>query len=130
MSGYYVGDKVEIIANEGQVGTIVDRVADFIYLVSLTERACSWNEEFSEDEIRPYVDQLQEMLKKIRTQSSVNLGECKHESVNIYTNSQDEITVSCMKCMRLILPEELKEMQFKTVIINEMAYLKEKANGR
>lgn len=50
---YNIGDKVNIIFNEGQVGTIVDRVSDFIYTVELTDRASSWIREFHEDELSP-----------------------------------------------------------------------------
>jgi hypothetical protein len=63
---YNVGDKVNILANEGQVGTIIDRVADFIYLVGLTERCCSWEEEFHEDDLSLYENNTDRIFEKFK----------------------------------------------------------------
>lgn len=53
--GYHIGDKVYILPYiEGSVGTIKEKVGDFIYVVSCSQGPASWYEEFTEDELKPY----------------------------------------------------------------------------
>jgi hypothetical protein len=59
MSGYNVGELVGICCErypEGTTGIVIDRVADFVYNVRMTHMACTWNEEFLEDEIKHYTE--------------------------------------------------------------------------
>lgn len=57
MSGFYRGDKVLICCDEypeGTVGIIIDRVADFVYNLKMSNNCTSWEEEFLDHQLKPY----------------------------------------------------------------------------